>query len=263
MDILCMGETEERVSKQSKHILNPILFLKHWRGLFQVKAGITDRPAEIKFLMQNLFIQGFVTSALPSFTPRGDTATFQVERAAAKGKICLLKVLSSPGLFLPPCPLFISYLCTRVIWRNFILLQRLFFKWSHEKLSQCQNKQYILMISITTDLELAFFLLLFCPSQPLSQTSKGSWVNAVIALHSLGLMAGLSWGGRGHSTCSDTDTLWSVIVSPKLMMVFSLVEAETLAAYLEFFSQHQTLAFFQGVSCITCQTSVICCPWKR
>lgn len=47
---------------------------------------------------------------------------------------------------------FTSCLHTRLIRKNFILLQRLFFKWPHEKLSQCQNKWYILMISITTEI---------------------------------------------------------------------------------------------------------------
>lgn len=77
--ILCMEEIGKRVSKQSKCILNQILFLHHWRGLFQVKAGVTDRPTEIKFLMQHPFIQGIVISVPPSFMPHGDTATFQME----------------------------------------------------------------------------------------------------------------------------------------------------------------------------------------
>lgn len=72
--------------------------------------------------------------------------------AEARGEACILKVRSSSGLFLPPSPLFKSCLCTRLIRKNFILLQQLFFKWPHENLLQCQNKQYILMISIPTEI---------------------------------------------------------------------------------------------------------------
>lgn len=147
-------------------MLSQILSLYNKGGLFQVKSGVTGRPAEIKFPMQKPFIHGCIISVpLPLCTmgigPPSSPYWHRME--TNRGEVCLLKLLCSSGLFPPLSLLFTHYICTRVIRRNFIPWQSLFFKWLHKKIPQCQHKQYILMIRITTEIwiELAFLVIIF------------------------------------------------------------------------------------------------------